>query len=61
MLRQIRRKRGLDQGFHSLIKNQKKFNDSMMNDYQEGDAFGSFDNGRKSVDPVMQDPKMSQI
>jgi phosphoenolpyruvate carboxylase len=33
MLKQIRRKRGLDQGFHSLIRNQKKLNDSIMNDY----------------------------
>lgn len=61
MLKEIRRKRGLDQGFHSLIRNQKKLNDSLINDYQDGNAFGSFDNGRKSVDPMMYDPSVSQI
>ena len=32
-----------------------------MNDYQDANVFGSFEQARKSVDPALYDPNMSQI
>ena len=31
----------------------------MMNDYQDGNGLVSFDNGRKSVDPMLYDASVS--